>query len=59
MERLAASGLIASLRAENHDTVLQLGPLAHSAVWLALEAFLGRPLPEEPPGGHPAEGLPA
>ncbi|MEA2192024.1 MAG: hypothetical protein QOI73_2145, partial [Solirubrobacteraceae bacterium] len=25
-------------------TSLRLGPLAHQAAWLALEAFLGRPL---------------
>ena len=26
------------------DTILRLGPLAHQAAWVALEAFLGRPL---------------
>jgi hypothetical protein len=26
-------------------TTLRLGPLAHEAAWVALEAFLGRPLP--------------
>jgi hypothetical protein len=26
-------------------TILRLGPLAHEAAWVALEAFLGRPLP--------------
>ncbi len=30
-------------------TTLRLGPLAHEAAWVALEAFLGRPLPA-PPG---------
>jgi hypothetical protein len=25
--------------------ILRLGPLAHEAAWVALEAFLGRPLP--------------
>jgi hypothetical protein len=27
---------------------LRLGPLAHEAAWVALEAFLGRPLPPTP-----------
>ena len=27
---------------------LRLGPLAHEAAWVALEAFLGRPLPPPP-----------
>ena len=31
-------------------TMLRLGPLAHEAAWVALEAFLGRPLP--PTQGH-------
>ena len=39
---------------------LRLGPLQHDAAWLALEAFLGRPIAPEP-GGPPAapdrEGL--
>jgi hypothetical protein len=25
-------------------TTLRLGPIAHEAAWLAIEAFLGRPL---------------
>ena len=29
--------------------LIRLGPLAHSAAWLALEAFLGRPVPEVHP----------
>jgi hypothetical protein len=29
---------------------LRLGPLAHEAAWVALEAFLGRPLPPTPGG---------
>ena len=28
--------------------ILRLGPLAHEAAWVALEAFLGRPLPAGP-----------
>ncbi len=43
-ERLAGAGLDASVRSDDHGTILRLGPLAHQAVWLALEAFLGRPL---------------
>jgi hypothetical protein len=31
-------------------TTLRLGPLAHEAAWVALEAFLGRPLPPTSPG---------
>ena len=39
-----------NLRATVHEnpsggTTLRLGPLAHDAAWVALEAFLGRPLP--------------
>lgn len=44
--RLAAAGLIATVRADAPGAVLRLGPLAHSAAWLAIEAFLGRPLAE-------------
>jgi hypothetical protein len=48
--RLAKAGLRASVRSDGDGTVLRLGPLAHQAVWLALEAFLGRPMigPEAP-----------
>ncbi|MFP5364225.1 MAG: hypothetical protein ACLGI5_16010 [Thermoleophilia bacterium] len=43
--RLGESGLVATVRAGADDsTVLRLGPLAHQAAWLALEAFLGPPL---------------
>jgi len=43
--RLAETGLIATVRPELVDgATLRLGPLAHQAAWLALEAFLGRPL---------------
>ena len=39
-----------NLRATVHElpsggSTLRLGPLAHEAAWVALEAFLGRPLP--------------
>ena len=44
--RLGEAGLIATVRTEPGDdaTILRLGPLAHQAAWVALEAFLGRPL---------------
>lgn len=44
--RLGAAGLVATVRSVPGDdaTILRLGPLAHQAAWLALEAFLGRPL---------------
>jgi hypothetical protein len=48
-ERLAASGLTASVRSEHDGSILRLGPLAHQAVWIALEAFLGRPMIEPGP----------
>ncbi len=44
-ERLASVNLAASVRP--HDSggaTLRLGPLQHEAAWLALEAFLGRPI---------------
>jgi hypothetical protein len=44
--RLATAGLRANVRAQDADTVLRPGPLGHRAVWLALEAFLGRPIAE-------------
>ena len=48
--RLAAAGLRASVRTHDADTVLRLGPLGHQAVWLALEAFLGRPIADQASG---------
>ena len=43
--RLDEAGLIATVRPGPEDgATLRLGPLAHEAAWLALEAFLGRPL---------------
>jgi hypothetical protein len=45
-QRLAASGLTASVRTDEDGSILRLGPLAHPAVWIALEAFLGRPMVE-------------
>ena len=35
-------------KSSSGGTILRLGPLAHQAAWVALEAFLGRPLPETP-----------
>lgn len=45
-ERLASEGLGASVRTDEQGGIVRLGPLANEAVWLALEAFLGRPLGE-------------
>jgi hypothetical protein len=46
LQRLSAAGLRPSVRTHEADSVLRLGPLGHQAVWLALEAFLGRPIVE-------------
>jgi len=44
-QRLARVNLGATVRDEpDGGATLRLGPLAHSAAWLAIEAFLGRPL---------------
>ncbi len=49
LPRLAAAGLVATLRpGPEAGATLRLGPLAHEAAWLALEAFLGRPLDVAP-----------
>ena len=43
--RLDEAGLVATVREGPEDgATLRLGPLAHRAAWLALEAFLGGPL---------------
>jgi hypothetical protein len=43
--RLAAAGLHTTLHdGSSGGSALRLGPLTHDAVWIALEAFLGRPL---------------
>jgi hypothetical protein len=34
---------------EDGGATLRLGPLAHQAAWVAIEAFLGRPLDAGPP----------
>jgi hypothetical protein len=45
VKRLGATGLAASVRpGADGGAILRLGPLAHEAAWMALEAFLGRPL---------------
>ena len=38
--------LSAAVREDENGATLRLGPLAHQAAWLAIEAFLGRPVPE-------------
>jgi hypothetical protein len=49
VQRLAAAGLHAVVRPGPKDgATLRLGPLAHQAAWLAIEAFLGRPLDVAP-----------
>ena len=43
--RLAAVNLVATVRPnDSGGATLRLGPLQHEAAWLALEAFLGRPI---------------
>jgi hypothetical protein len=53
--RLATVNLAATVRSNDRGgSTLRLGPLQHQAAWLALEAFLGRPIdasspePEQP-----------
>jgi hypothetical protein len=46
VHRLKDSGLLATVRTDESGGVIRLGPLAHGAVWLALESFLGRAMPE-------------
>jgi hypothetical protein len=41
--RLAAAGLEATVREDDNGALIRLGPLAHAATWIAIEAFLGRP----------------
>jgi hypothetical protein len=36
--------LYATVRDDPDGAILRLGPLAHKAAWVAIEAFLGRPL---------------
>jgi hypothetical protein len=45
LARLDEAGLVAIvLDGPDDGATLRLGPLAHEAAWLAIEAFLGRPL---------------
>ncbi len=44
-QRLTAHGLHSRFRKDGDGGLLRLGPLTHAAVWLALEAFLGPPVP--------------
>lgn len=47
--RLRERGLVATVRrGADEATILRLGPLAHQAAWMALEAFLGPPLDVPP-----------
>jgi hypothetical protein len=48
-QRLAVAGLSASVRTDDKGGIVRLGPLAHQAVWIALEAFIGRPIVEPEP----------
>jgi hypothetical protein len=38
-QRLASSGLSASVGTDGDGGIVRLGPLAHDAVWIALKAF--------------------
>lgn len=49
--RLRAVGVAASVRADESGGLIRLGPLAHGAVWVALESFLGRAMPDLAPMG--------
>ena len=45
-KKLAELNLRATVQeSPSSGATLRLGPLAHQAAWVALEAFLGRPLP--------------
>lgn len=50
LARLGEAGLAATVRPgpPPGGATLRLGPLAHQAAWLAIEAFLGRPLDVAP-----------
>src|SRR5436190_19160746 len=48
LARLDEAGLVAIVRpGPEEGATLRLGPLAHQAAWLAIEAFLGRPIDVE------------
>ena len=42
-KRLEKVGLSAAVKRDSDGGLIRIGPLAHAAAWLALEAFLGRP----------------
>jgi hypothetical protein len=42
--RLGRVDLGVTVREDDDGATLRLGPLTHRAAWLAIEAFLGRPL---------------
>jgi hypothetical protein len=42
--RLKKVALSASVKRDDQGALIRIGPLAHEAAWLALEAFLGRPV---------------
>jgi hypothetical protein len=48
-QKLAKLNLPASVQdGPSGGATMRLGPLTHEAAWVALEAFLGRPLPPTP-----------
>ena len=46
--RLERVSLAVSVRETDDGAALRLGPLAHKATFLAIEAFLGRPIEDHP-----------
>lgn len=46
--RLASAGMPAKIRKDDAGALIRLGPLVHGAAWLAIEAFIGKPLPLAP-----------
>ena len=49
LARLDEAGLVAMvIPSTDEGATLRLGPLAHQAAWLAIEAFLGRPIDVAP-----------
>ena len=43
-DRLSRVGVSATVKRDENGALIRIGPLAHAATWLALEAFLGKPL---------------
>lgn len=48
VSRLTRAGLHAKVREDDSGALIRLGPLVHGAAWLAIEAFIGKPLPLAP-----------